>query len=198
MTKYVLQSGGIRNQPQLKKQFHQELVKGLGNSPKFLLCNFAQGREYWEVKFASYSNAIAKDMPDGVTPTFELAMPDTFVDQCKNADVLYFHGGDNDLLEYWMKRFDVTELFKDKVVGTNSASSMMLVKSYYTCDWRNCGDGFGILPVKFIPHYMSDFGAEDPRGPIDWQKAYQELAEYGDKSLPIYALKEGEYKVFEQ
>ena len=44
MTKYVLNSSGIKNQPELNKKFHQELVKSLGNSPKFLLCNFAQGR----------------------------------------------------------------------------------------------------------------------------------------------------------
>ena len=66
MTKYVLNSGGIKNEPQLKRQFHQELIEGLGNTPKFLLCNFAQGREYWEAKFQGYSDAIAEDMPDGI------------------------------------------------------------------------------------------------------------------------------------
>lgn len=198
MTKYVLNSGGIKNEPELKKQFHQELVKGLGNAPKFLLCNFAQGREYWESKFQSYSNAVAEDMPDGVTPNFVLAMPDSFIEQCKQADVIYFHGGDDHLLKYWMGKYDMTELFKDKVVATNSASSDMLSAHYWTCDWRQCGDGFGILPIKFIPHYQSAFGADDPRGVIDWEKAKQELTEYGDKTLPIYALKEGEFKVFEQ
>lgn len=198
MTKYVLQSGGIKRQPELKKKFHQELVKGLGKHPKFLLCNFAQGREYWEPKFAGYSNAVAEDMPEGVEPTFELAMPAEFVDQCKRADVIYFHGGDNHLLQYWMKQFDVPAIFEGKVVGTNSASSFLLSTSYWTCDWRQCGDGFGILPIKFIAHYQSNFGIDDPRGPIDWQKAYDDLAAYGDTGLPIYALKEGEFIIKEQ
>ncbi len=198
MTKYVVNSGGIRNQPELKKKFHQELVKGLGDRPKFLLCNFAQGREYWESKFQGYSDSIAEDMPLGVKPSFELAMPDKFKEQCMQADVLYFHGGDDHLLQYWMKQYDLQELFKDKVVATNSASSDMLAKSYWTCDWRHCADGFGILPIKFIPHYQSDFGANDPRGPINWQEAYDELAASGDTSLPIHALKEGEFIVIEQ
>ncbi len=198
MTKYVLNSGGIKNQPELKKQFHQELLKGLGNVPKFLLCNFAQGREYWEAKFQGYSDAIKEDMPSGVIPSFKLALPSEFAEQCSEADVIYFHGGDDHLLKYWMGQFDMPKLFKDKVVATNSASSDMLATHYWTCDWRQCGDGFGILPIKIIPHYQSAFGADDPRGPIDWQKAYDELAAYGDKSLPIYALKEGEYKAFEQ
>ena len=197
MTKYVLNSGGIKNAPALKKNFHQELVKGLGDSPQFLLCNFAQGREYWNVKFPSYSKAIAEDMPEDVGPNFELAIPDDFVEQCHRADVIYFHGGDDHLLQYWMGKYDLTDIFKDKVVGTSSASSDMLAKSFWTCDWRKCSNGFGILPIKFIPHYQSNFGSDDPRGPIDWQKAYDELATYGDTTLPIHALKEGEFVVFE-
>lgn len=198
MTKYVLNSGGIKRQPALKRQFHQELVKGLGDHPKFLLCNFAQGREYWELKFQGYSDAIAEDMSEVVTPSFELAMPATFEEQCKRADVIYFHGGDDHLLQYWMKQFNLAELFKEKVVATNSASSDMLATHHWTCDWRACADGLAILPIKFIPHYKSDFGGADPRGPIDWQKAYDELAAYGDTSLPIHALREGEFIVMEK
>lgn len=37
MTKYVLNSGGVKHEPRLKKLFHEELIEGLGNAPKFLL-----------------------------------------------------------------------------------------------------------------------------------------------------------------
>jgi hypothetical protein len=47
-------------------------------------------------------------------------------------------------------------------------------------------------------HYQSAFGDADPRGPIDWQKAYDDLAAYGDTSLPTYALKESEFIVIEK
>jgi len=198
MTKYVLNSGGIKNQPELKKKFHQELVKGLDSNAKFLLCNFAQGREYWEPKFQRYCDSIAEDLPKGVAPSFELAMPANFQEQCRAADILYFHGGDDHLLRYWMEQYDLTKLLKDRVIATNSASSDMLSSHYWTCDWRQCADGLGILPIKFIPHYKSDFGKEDPRGAIDWQKAYDELSAYGDTSLPVRALKEGEFIVLER
>lgn len=198
MTKYVLNSGGIKNQPELKKKFHQELVKSLGSAPRFLLCDFAQPREYWESKFQAYSNSIAEDMPRGVRPSFTLAMPNEFKKQCEQSDVIYLHGGDDHLLQYWMGQFNVTELFKNKVVATNSASSDVLVAHFWTCDWRQCADGLGLLPINFLPHYQSDFGANDPRGPVNWKNAYDDLAGYGDTSLPIHALKEGEYIVIEK
>jgi len=37
----------------------------------------------------------------------------------------------------------------------------------------------------------------DPRGSIDWESAKKELENFGDKSLPIYALEEGEFAIFE-
>jgi hypothetical protein len=197
MTKYVINSGGIKHDLALKQAFHREIIKGLGANPTILLCNFAQVREDWEAKFPGYSNAIAEDMPDGVSPSFELAMPATFEAQCKDAAVIYFHGGDDHLLQYWMKRYDLPKLFADKVIATSSASSNMLATSFWTCDWRQCMDGLNVVPIKCIPHYLSDFGADDPRGPIDWQQAYDELAAYGDQSLPIHALKEGTFVVFD-
>jgi hypothetical protein len=197
-SKYILNSGGINRFPALRKQFHQQMIQNAGTTPYILLCNFAQPREYWENKFPGYCNVISQDMPKGVTPTYQLAMPTNFVGQCKRADIIYFHGGDDFLLQSWMKQYDIPALFAGKIVVTNSASSNMLAQSYWTCDWRACGDGLNILPIKFIPHYKSDFGAGDSRGPIDWQAAYNELAAYGDTTLPIHALTEGAYVAIEQ
>jgi hypothetical protein len=198
MTKYILNSGGIRNNAELKKKFHREIVKDLGKNPKFMLCDFAQGREYWEPKFPGYSASIKEDMPNGVSPSFMMAMPETFVEQCRAADVIYLHGGDDDLLQYWLKQFELPKIWEGKVVATNSASSHAMSKYFWTCDWRHCKDGLGILPIKFIAHYQSTFGTEDPRGPIDWDAAYKELEVYGEPGLSIHALKEGEYIVVEK
>ena len=196
MTKYVLNSGGLRNEPALAKAFFAEVLKDLGEKPKFLICNFAKPREDWEEAFTQDTNMDC--LPDGVNPEFELAFPDTFEDQIKNCDAIYIHGGDDHLLQYWLRQFDLPAIWDGKVVATNSASSHALAKHFWTCDWRQTKDGLGILPIKFLAHYQSDFGANDPRGPIDWEKALEELKQYGDSSLPIHALKEGEFVVVEQ
>ena len=172
-------------------------MEDLGNNPKILFSFFAEKRENWELKHEEYTKGFSDALSSEVKPEFELAFPDRFEEQISRADALYIHGGDDHLLLYWLSQFDLPKIWVDKVIATNSASSNILSKHFWTCDWRQRFDGFGILPIKFISHYQSDYGSDDPRGPIDWGKAYEELKNYGDQSLPIYALEEGEFKVFE-
>jgi len=195
MTKYILNSGGLSSDPEKTKAFFKELVSGFGNSPKILLCHFAHPREYWEVNFESSKTKFKKFMPEGVNPIFTLAMPDTFVDQVKNMDAIYCHGGDDHLVMFWLKKLHASTVWEGKVVGTNSASTNAMAKQFWTCDWRQSFDGLGVLDIKTLPHFNSDFGKDDPRGPIDWEQAKLDLANYGDQSLPIYALEEAAYVV---
>ena len=197
MTKYVLNSGGIRNQPDLERQYCAEIVKGLGGIPPVKNAFFASPREDWERKYPEYTGRFAKAVPEGVKPTFELAFPDRFAEQVSRADAIFLPGGDDHLLKYWLEQLDVPKVWVGKVIATSSASSNAMAAHYWTCDWRELGDGLNILPLKFLPHFGSDFGAGDPRGPIDWDAALEELGAYGDTSLPIHALTEGEFVVHE-
>lgn len=197
MTKYVLNSGGINNNIQSGKKFFSEVLNGFGETPKVLICLFAIPREDWEKVFEDTKNN-KKFLPENVFPSFELASPETFEQQLKRCDVVYMSGGDDHLLQYWFKQFDLPEAWEGKTVATNSASSNVLAKHFWTCDWRRIMDGFGILPIKFIAHFKSEYGNDDPRGPINWDRAYEKLSEYGDTALPIHALKEGEYVVIEK
>ena len=197
MTKYILNSGGLKNNPEKADKFNREIIKGLGKSPKILFCNFAVAREYWEKKFVDYTGRFLESMDENVKPIFELAYPDKFIDQLKNNDAVIIHGGDDTLLLYWLKQYDLPEAWKDKVVSGSSAGSNALVEKFWTCDWRQVMTGLGILPIKFIPHYKSGFGNDDPRGPIDWAEAYSELSKE-DESLPMHALEEGDFIVIEK
>jgi hypothetical protein len=197
MTKYILNSGGIRNASDKGKQFFSEVLKGLGLAPKILICDFAQQRERWEGKLAEDKENMKTIFAGEVSPVLSLAFPETFEEQVKNCDVIYIHGGDDHLIAYWLKQFDVPKIWEGKVVATSSAGSHVLSQSFWTCDWRKPLPGLGILPVRFIAHFKSNYGASDPRGPIDWNEAYAQLEKYGDITLPIIALREGEFVVFE-
>lgn len=195
MTKYVLNSGGMKRVGDNGKAFFEELLKGTSYN-KILLCLFAQKRGHWEPKLEEFE-VYFKELFD-YKIELELAFPKTLEKQLKDHEVIYIHGGDDAMLKYWMQGYDLAKLFDNKKVGTNSASSDMLSKYYWTCDWRELQEGFGILPIKFLPHYRSEYGNEDPRGPIDWEGAYEDLRNYKDKNLPIHALEEGEFIVIEQ
>lgn len=94
-----------------------------------------------------------------------------------------------------LRQFDIPRIWDGKVVATNSASSHALAKHFWSCDSRRLSDGLGILPIKFLSHYQSEYGSDDPRGPIDWERALEILKNYGDTSLPVHALKEGDFVV---
>jgi len=188
----------MRNNPDGAKRFFAELLKGIKNDPKILLCLFAQPREVWEEKYTAYVEAFREFMPEGVKPAYKMAMPASFKEDVADSDVIYCHGGDDHLSKYWFSQLDIPNVWEGKVVGTNSATTQVLSKHFWTCDWRELKDGLGILPIKTIAHFQSNYGNEDPRGPIDWKKAKSELEEYGDTSLPVYALPEGEFVVIEK
>ena len=198
MTKYVLNSGSFRDNKDLAKVFFEEIAKGIGSKSHILICCFALPREDWEAKFIKDTKEFPIFFPADIFCSFELAFPDTFVEQIKRADIIFLHGGDDHLVQYWLKKFDLPTLWKDKIVVTSSASSHALSRSFWTCDWRRCLDGLGILPIKFLAHYKSSYGNDDPRGPINWEQAREELKTHGDVSLPIHALEEGYFIVIEK
>lgn len=198
MTKYILHAGGVTNSADKGAAFFNEVIRDLGSNPKILFCFFAQPRERWEEKFEGYSQGFSERIAKNIKLSFDLAMPETFEEQIRNSDAIMIQGGDDHLLGYWLRKFNIPKIWEGKVVAGSSAGSDALSRQFWTADWRECMDGLGIIPVKFIPHYKSDYGSNDPRGAIDWDEAYKELENYGDKTLPIHALEEGGFIVFEK
>ena len=98
MTKYILNSGGLRNKPESALKFHLEVISGLGQNPRLLFCHFAAAREYWEEKFVEYTGRFQESIGGAAKPKFELAFPAKFAEQLKNNDAVIIHGGDDILL----------------------------------------------------------------------------------------------------
>lgn len=194
MTKYILNSGGIRKDDDKRLEYFKELV-GHQEEPKVLVCLFAMPREEWEVKYPEYKAWVLE-----VAPSAEvlLAMPSKFEQQVEWSEGIYIHGGDDHLASYWLSKYELAKLFEGKTIAANSAGSISLSMHGWSADWRNCVDGMGLLPIKFIAHYKSDsYTSNDPRGPIDWEAAKDSLAAHGDADLPLHALEEGDYIVVE-
>ncbi len=199
MTKYILNSGGAKNFPEKERKFIKEILSEFEGETKILYCFFAQPREDWEMKYEKYHKRFAELAGEDFDLKFELAFPEKFEKQIKENNVVIIQGGDDHLLQYWLGKFDLPKIWDGKVVATSSAGSDAMVEFFWTCDWRKCMKGLGLVPIKLIPHYKSEtYGIDDPRGPIDWEKAHKEISEFGNKDLPIHALKEGDFVVIEK
>lgn len=198
MTKYVLQSGSIKKYPEKMEEYFSELCQGLSGEITVLWCFFATKREERDGRSKAYLEIFAPHFPSGINPMHEIAIKEEFEEQVARADIVFFQGGSSQLLMKELSDIDLEAILQNKVVTGSSAGAMMLADEYWSCDRRVCGDGFGIVPVKFIPHFNSDFCDNDSRGPIDWEAAKRKLEAYGDQSLPLYALEEGEFVVFEK
>jgi hypothetical protein len=59
----------------------------------------------------------------------------------------------------------------------------------------NIGEGFGLLSIKFIPHWKSEYYAHGVE--IDWDKLKENIKSYKD-DLELITLGDGEFKVFEK
>lgn len=198
MTKFVMNSGGLKTHEEKAKAYFAELLEGLGETPELLWCFFATLPDDCDVRFEKYIKLFEPYMPKGVHPVHKNAKVSTFEEQVKQADVIYMHGGSIAPLYEVLEKFDVLKLFEGKSVGTNSASSMVLAKHTWSCDERELVDGLGVFQIKFMAHYNADYGVDDERGPVDWGAAYKELKNHGDTALPMFALEEGEFMVMKK
>jgi len=198
MTKYVVQSGGAKRYPLKLAKFIAESSKGMTGTTKVLLCFFAGSEDSWETKYREWQVIFNEYAPADVEFSFELAKLKDFANQVAECDILYMHGGNVVAFLERINKFDVPKIWEGKTVVTNSASSHGLSISFQAADYRKLFDGLGVLPFKCIAHYKSTIYDADEGGPIDWEKTYKELESYGDKSVPIHALEEGDFIVIEQ
>ncbi|HSW79594.1 MAG TPA: Type 1 glutamine amidotransferase-like domain-containing protein [Candidatus Saccharimonadales bacterium] len=198
MTKYILHGGDIRNSSDEGKAFFTDMVDGLVLKPKVLMCFFAQPKSIWNDKYMEWRVRIAASVPR-YSVQFGMADLKDFKEQSEKYDVLFVYGGDASMLIEALRSLgnyrEVLDRFK--VVAGSSAGAIMLSKFGWDCNERKVVEGLGFVPAKVLVHFESEtYGKVDDRGPIDWQKAWDEMAAFDDPALPILELHEGEFESY--
>jgi len=199
MTKYIMQSGGLVNQPERAKNYYKEIFSAFDKNTetKMLWCFFAS-IDYGEADlFKKWFHLLGGFIPDEYQVTHTTATVEGFSEQVHNSDIIYLHGGSTQKFLSRVREHDLRELLTGKVVCTNSASTIALSVASYDAEERRVIDGLGILPCKTLVHFNRDsYGADHVEGAVDWEMAKNLVDSYGDHSLPVYALEEGEFIVF--
>ncbi len=158
------------------------------NQSKFLLVYFAREPATWQEAFTDDQGNFAAAAP-GLKIEFVVADPDPakFAEQAKWADVIYVRGGKTVMLKDVLKNIpDFKGLIERKIYAGSSAGATVLAKHYYSTTDDVIREGLGILPIKVMPHYNESK-----------QDKLEELKGTG-QDLPIYTIREGEYKIIEK
>jgi len=195
MTKYILAGGYVHKALDGGKAFCEELVKDIKNKPvKILDCMFARDLDRWQEGFENDKVFFNKFLDNF---ELELADLDKFTEQVKNSDVIYLQGGyTRKIMELLSKDLSWIKQLDGKVLAGTSAGADAIAKYYVVLSTKRVGDGLGLLPVKFIPHWDSDC-LDDEAQDIKWKDELDKIKEYKEE-LPIYTLRDGEFKVFNQ
>lgn len=193
MTKYILIGGYIYKAQDGGKAFCEELVKGIVSKPARILdCLFARPQDSWDKRFKDDRTFFSKNLGDF---ELKLAQPEKFIEQVKNSDVIFFQGG---IPRQLISRLDpagncIKELDGKVLVGSSGGADT-ICKYYGVGKTLNIGEGLGLLNVKFVPHWKSDYGQGLK---IDWDTLLDKLKSYKE-DLEIITLREGEFAVIEK
>lgn len=193
MTKFILIGGYPHKAADGGKAFCEELVKGKTEPVKFLDCLFARPQELWEKGHAQDIELFGSNLPEKQLDMVP-ADPEKFIEQLKWADVVYIRGGSNEALRAALEKHPGwIEVLEGKTLAGSSAGANILSKYFWSPDSLQCHDGLGILPVKVIVHYGSEYNSPN----VDWNKAEVELRAYKD-DLPVLKLPEGGFEIINQ
>ena len=192
MKKFILIGGYPHKAIDSGKALCEEMIRGFSEPVKILDCLFARPHENWEKAYQQDKEFFAKNLPNGELD-IERADPHTFLDQLERTDVLYFRGGDTGVLMKALTQVPSwSEKLDGKTIAGSSAGMDILAQYCFNLDTLQIEGGLGLLPIKTIPHWKSDYNAPN----IDWDIAKQSLSQYKEDLL-IVTLGEGEFKVFE-
>ena len=181
-TKFILHGGftpGKTNEDNSK--FYAEILKDAPEGAKVLLVCFAKDEERISPATTKVVTEFNKNKWQKEI-TFDIASEQSFLEQVKSADVVYFHGGKTlKLLEVLKKFPDLKDLLNGKIVAGESAGANVCGKFFYSPNSDSVGEGLGFLPIKIIPHYSEKYNGK--------------LDSVG-QNLELLLLSEYEYKVF--
>ncbi len=148
-----------------------------------LLCPFAKDPERIPAAITKVKDEFER-VSTGQKLSFVTADPDHFVEQVKDADAIYFHGGTTSKLLEALQRFPkLPSQLVGKTVAGESAGANVIGEYSYSKSADGILEGLGLLPIKVIPHYSDEFAGK--------------LDEVGE-DLELVALKEYEFRVFER
>jgi peptidase E len=164
-----------------KSSFYSEILKDAPEGAQVLLVCFAKEDD-------SVAGATEKVKAEFLAAKWQqhihiaVAEKETFAEQIKNADAVYFHGGTTlRLLNSLLQFPGLRDWLRGKIVAGESAGANVWCTTFYSPSADVIEGGLAFLPIKIIPHYTD---------------AFQGILDNVGEGLEELLLPEYEYKVF--
>jgi len=181
-TKFILHGGFERGAPQENDAFFREILKTAPDNAKVLLVYFSGKNVEGVAKDVTGDMDQFNKNKGNKSLSFEVAEKDSFPEQIKKTDVIYFHGGHSGKVLENVKQYpNLKELFEGKIVAGDSAGANVFTCAFYS-EKAGALEGLGIIPIKLLSHYQ-----EENKDKINHLRP----------DLETIHLKEYEFKVFE-
>ncbi len=154
-TKIILHGGFKPGQKQESDLFFREILNAAPENAKILLVYFAKEEDRIEKNSKEDIEQFNKSR-GSKSIQFEIATKEHFRQQMLAADVVYLHGGRTQKLLDGMRDFtNFKEMIPGKVIAGDSAGANLLCSIFYSTS-MGMGEGFGIIPLKIICHYVEE------------------------------------------
>lgn len=160
-TRYLLHGGHTSIPNELNNNFFQELQRDVPDGGSVLLVYFSHPPEKFQEIYDKQIKVLKKNS-GGKTLNYVLASKQDFLQQLKQANAVYLHGGDTHRLLDFLKRFpEFPQLIKGKTISGSSAGAYVLATWAYNNDTKELIQGFGILPIKIHAHHAGQAEVEN-------------------------------------
>lgn len=184
MTKFILHGGFNREKiVQENDEFFREMLKDVAEEANLLLVYFAEREDMVALRIEQDEEQLNKNK-SGKKLNIKIASEDTFIEDCKWADIIYLHGGRTVKLIGTLKKYpNLTQIFENKIIAGDSAGANALGQLFYSRNSQEIGEGLKILPFKIVVHYTD--GMPNPLENIQPELETVLLNEYETKIFHI-------------
>lgn len=188
-TKYILHGGYENEDNSQNGEFFTECFADTPEKPTALIVMFARENDGDTEKYENRCRLMSKFTDKDVK--FKKANRETFEAQINQADIIFFQGGNtNMLLEKLKKYSDLPDALKGKTVVGSSAGAYALSTLGASHHEAHTREGLGILPLRVVCHYESDRLAPSKTSLTEIRNTREDLE--------LILLRDYEYRVFEK
>lgn len=173
------------------------------NEVKISLCLFARDPDTWRESANKEIEIFTKLYARENKLIFDLTAESDFLDDITKSNILIIKGGDTEMLLKIFSKYnkeEISESFKGKTIVGYSAGTYALSKYYLKVSAEgemSIGKGLGIVPIKTVSHFKSDFYPNKFPNKFNWRSAEKLIREY-KPNLDIALLQEGEFRVINE